>query len=401
MTVPFLQNVKPNTHTHALDVFKTLGVPTKNVENWHYLDLQKSLGACTYTLAPETDTPPPSPYHIGDIPRIVITNGHIGDIPPLPQGVHLERGIDTSTDTHTQDIHAMVALNTAHYHDGITLTITQDMDTPLHLAYVHAGGRLPGGLVVFPRVHVVVKSGVRADIIESYQHTQGEVLVNAVSEFFVEDSATLAHYKIQDSAQGSKHVAFHRAHVAENGMYNHTFICVNTPLTRNEVFVDLNGTHANADIKGIYITDTSQTVDNTVFVRHLAEDCDSSQLFKGILNDTSQGIFQGKIYVDCDAQRTDGYQMHRAILLSRDAEIDCKPELEIYADDVKCSHGASTGEIDAEQLFYLRARGIPETLARQMLLKGFLVEVLDDIENEAIHTFLTDITLYRVSEVLS
>ena len=407
MRATFLQNVPVNTHTDALKTFEALGVPTKKVENWHYTDLKKSLANTLYT-APPPHTDLPTPYRIAHTHRIVIHNGKVSPTAPLPKGVSISgiEHIDRTSDTHTQTSHAMVALNTAHYTDGLVITITKNIPTPIHLAYVngsqHTGnGTQHTGAVIFPRVQVAIADGVQAELIESYQSQSGSTLVNAVTEVSIGTDATLTHYKIQNDTNDSRHIAFTRTHMAKNAHYKQTFVCLNTILTRNEVFVDLNGTEGNADIRGIYITDATQAVDNTVYIRHMAENCDSSQLFKGILNDKSQGIFQGKIFVDKHAQLTDGYQMHRAILLSRDAEVDCKPELEIYADDVKCSHGASTGEIDQHQLFYLTTRGICPKLGRQMLLEAFIVEVLDHIENESLQDFLRDITLTRVQQVLT
>ncbi len=393
----FLHNVPVNAHVNAYRVFEKLGVPTKKVENWHYTDLKKSLTGKSYTTEAVANTDMlPAPYLIDNTHHIVIANGVVGDV-PSGVTVTVGRHIDSNSDTHTQDTHAMVALNTAHYTQGVVITIGEQVKAPVHLAYVQGGD----GVVVFPRVQVLVKSGVTATLIESFQMRSGDVLTNAVSEITVEQGAVLSHYKLQDDTDSSRHVAFTRAHVAADGVYKYICVCLNTVLSRNEVYVDLNGTQASTDIRGIYISDTTQQVDNTVFVRHMAADCESSQLFKGILNDSAQGIFQGKIYVDREAQLTDGYQMHRAILLSRDAEVDCKPELEIYADDVKCSHGASTGEIDAEQLFYLQSRGIDTTTARQLLLEAFLLEVLEDTDTESVYNFLRDMTLNRVKQVLT
>ncbi len=393
----FLHDIPMNAHKDAYQVFEKLGLPTKKVENWHYTDLKKILLGKSYTTQAGIGAVPP-PYVLGDTPCIIITNGGVGDVPNLPDGVTVtvDTTLDKNSDTHTQQDHAMVALNTAHYTQAITVVISQNMKNPLHLAYVHGGD----GVVTFPRLQLLVKSGVTAEIIESFQMQSGDVLVNAVTEITIEQDAKLSHYKLQQDTGISHHVAFTRAHVAQKGVYNHIFVCLNTVLSRNEVYVDLNGAQANTDIRGIYITDATQKVDNTVCVRHMAEGCESSQLFKGILNDCAQGIFQGKIYVDRQAQLTDGYQMHRAILLSRDAEVDCKPELEIYADDVKCSHGASTGEIDTEQVFYLQSRGVDTATARQLLLKAFLIEVLQDIKNETLRDFLRDMTLERVKHIL-
>ena len=159
-------------------------------------------------------------------------------------------------------------------------------------------------------------------------------------------------------------------------------------LVRTEMDARLNGPNAVAHLNAVQLLDGTQHADFTSVVRHAAPHCSSRQTVKNVLNGRSRGVFQGRIEVARDAQKTDGYQMNQALLLSPDAEIDTKPELEIYADDVKCSHGATVGELDAEQLFYLRSRGVPESDARSILVRAFLIEALDAVAYDAIRALL-------------
>jgi Fe-S cluster assembly protein SufD len=211
---------------------------------------------------------------------------------------------------------------------------------------------------------------------------------NPVFEIHVADGAALTHVRIQTEDITAFHLATIYAAVASGGTYDSFTLNVGARITRTEIHASLDGPGAIAHLNGAQLLTGSQHGDFTSVVRHTAPKGTSRQTVKNVLAGRSRGVFQGRIEVARGAQGTDGYQMNRALLLSPDAEIDTKPELEIFADDVKCSHGATVGELDAEQLFYLRSRGIPDQEARSILVRAFLAEALDPVTNETARDLL-------------
>jgi Fe-S cluster assembly protein SufD len=207
-------------------------------------------------------------------------------------------------------------------------------------------------------------------------------LHNPVFEIEVAEGATLTHARVQQEAPRAFQLSTVYAHVAAGATYDNFTLNAGGKLVRNEIHSVLAGPKAACHMNGAQLLGDGQHADTTTVLDHAAPDCASRQTYKTVLSGKSRGVFQGKIHVHQIAQRTDGYQMNQALLLSPEAEIDSKPQLEIYADDVKCSHGATVGEIDPDQLFYLRARGIPESRARAMLVEAFLQEAVDGVQDE-------------------
>jgi Fe-S cluster assembly protein SufD len=218
----------------------------------------------------------------------------------------------------------------------------------------------------------------------------GRHLHNPVSEIHVDDGAVLTHVRTQTESTDAFHLATIYAAVAAGGAYDSFTLNIGGRITRTEIHCRLDGPGAIAHLNGAQLLTGSQHSDFTSVVRHAGPKGTSRQTVKNVLAGHSRGVFQGRIEVARGAQGTDGYQMNRALLLSPDAEIDTKPELEIFADDVKCSHGATVGELDPEQLFYLRSRGIPDGEARSILVRAFLAEALDPVTNDTARGLLED-----------
>ena len=204
------------------------------------------------------------------------------------------------------------------------------------------------------------------------------------------DGAVLTHVRIQTDDAAAFHMAMIYASVAEGGTYDSFTLNIGGRITRTEIHATLNGPGAVAHVNGAQLLRGSQHADFTSVMRHAAPKGTSRQTVKNVLAGRSRGVFQGRIEVARGARGTDGYQMNRALLLSPDAEVDTKPELEIFADDVKCSHGATIGELDAEQMFYLRSRGVPEQEAKSILVRAFLAEALDPVTNDTARALLED-----------
>ena len=213
---------------------------------------------------------------------------------------------------------------------------------------------------------------------------------NHVTEVLVEQGANLGHYKLQQEAESAYHLSTTAVKLADKAVYDSFVLQLGGCLARSDVRCLVDGSHAEARINGAYHGGEGQHIDNTTFIDHARPDSQSREIYKGVLDGNGRGVFQGKILVRQAAQRTDGHQLNRALLLSRKAELDSKPELEIYADDVKCSHGATSGDLNEDQLFYLQARGIDEDKARKILVQAFMFDVLGEIQNPAVREIFHD-----------
>ena len=287
-------------------------------------------------------------------------------------------------------------LNSAYLEQGVFIRVAKNYiaDKPLALIYhTKADEKYMG------HIHnvVVMESGAKIDLIEYYHYTgdiKSEYFNNIVNEFFISNGAKLNHYKLQNEAFKSTHIALNVANVKSKAKYESFCLQRGANLARNETIVNLLEEDADTVVNGAYIINGWANVDTTTQIRHMHEKTSSSQLIKGVVGGCAKGVFQGKIHIAPDAVKTNGYQLHKALLLSDEAVVNVKPELEIFADDVKCSHGSTCGEIDKEQMFYMRSRGISEDNAKQILINAFISELLDNIENTDIKCWMKNFSLF-------
>jgi Fe-S cluster assembly protein SufD len=290
--------------------------------------------------------------------------------------------------------HPLAALNTALFEDGLTVTVPAGIDAGgLELSHFVLAAERP--LACHPRHLIRLEAGARLLLLES---AQGDVatryLHNPVFEIEIAEGASLVHVRLSQEGEAGFQLGTIYARIEAGGTYDNFTLNAGGRLVRNEIHAGLAGPEAACHMNGAQLLRDGQHADTTTVLDHAAPDCRSRQTYKTVLSGRSRGVFQGRIHVHQVAQRTDGYQMNQALLLSPEAEIDSKPQLEIYADDVKCSHGATVGALDADQLFYLRARGIPEPAARTMLIDAFLQDVVDTIAEgparDAVATAIAD-----------
>ncbi len=228
---------------------------------------------------------------------------------------------------------------------------------------------------------IVLEDNSEYTLIERHEG-QGAYWKNMVSEIIIGENAKLRHIIIQENGKSGVFTNMLSVDIGANASYNGFYFGGGGKLSRQQVYVSMNGQGAQCDLGGISLLNGNQHGDNTVLIEHRSPHCNSSQFFRTILDDKARGVFQGKVLVHKEAQKTDAYQLSNTLLLSSGAEMDTKPELEIYADDVKCSHGATVGQIDEESLFYLRSRGLSDKAARAILIKAFVDEVIDKIEDK-------------------
>ena len=290
--------------------------------------------------------------------------------------VHLAKYADVNSD-------AFIAMNTAFSSAGLFVSVNSVVEKPLHIINVTAAKETS---LVNPRQLIVTAKGAEATILESFisANDQATVFNNHLTEIFVAENAKIKSCRLQQESSKTYQVNTTQAVVKRYGNYTTNTYTFGGALVRNNLQVTLADDLCEAHLNGLFVTNGSQLVDNHTLVDHQMPNCESNELYKGIAKDKSTGIFNGKIFVRKDAQKTNAYQSSKNILLSDDATINTKPQLEIYADDVKCSHGTSTGKVDENALFYLKARGIGDASARKLLLQAFAQELIEKVEVEGL-----------------
>ncbi len=398
--------------------FERYGLPTKSVEKWKYTSL-KPLANVNFTpnihLGMTFDAKRlPAPLLTVDTEpstaRIVIVNGvyreDLSDLTMLPTSGVTLASLDKvlanepdwmkekfAHDGYTDD-QVMLALNTHFFTDGYVLHVHKGVQLRHPIEVICYGdGRddaLNNAPTTYPRHLIVLDEGAQATVVE---HHLGDhaYIANKGYDIEVGNNATLHHYRLQNESQHAYHIATTNVNLAQDASYDGFTLTTGGKVSRNEVHGRILGENSELRVNGAYLLKDQQHGDTTILVDHLQPNGVSNQTFKGILDDHAKGVFQGKVFVDQIAQKTDGYQLNNALMLSETAEMNVKPELEIYADDVRCSHGATTGQIDDGPLFYLRSRGLNEAQARKMLMQAFLGEALDEIRHETVRDLFTDI----------
>ena len=289
----------------------------------------------------------------------------------------------------TPESAAFTALNSAFALDGAVIRITADtvVDKPIHLLFI--SDENAENTAIQTRNLVFAERHSQCTIIESYVSVGGEnYFSNAVTEVFVGEGARIGHYKLQTESRSAFHVGTIQVQQARDSRYESFSFATGAKLSRTNVYTTLAGDAAEAVLNGLYMVDGSQHVDHQTRIEHVAPNCPSHELYKGILDGNSHGVFNGKVYVHPEAQKTDGKQSNNNLLLSDGARVDTKPQLEIFADDVKCTHGATVGRLDETALFYMRSRGIGPSQARRLLTYAFAADVLEKIELEPLREAL-------------
>ena len=388
----------------AFHKFQLLGFPTIKNEDWKYTNITRFLkdeyaleapaaGAPAELLAKAT-IPDLDCYHI------VLVNGiWNGEVTggTLPKGIELHRVSDVLSqpwDLFTNDnwgnLH-FAALNAALYTDGLFLRVSANVviEKPLHIVHVYTSDY---NLMVQPRHLYVVDRNAQLSVIESTVSAlsgEAKIWVNSLTEIIVHNDANLDHVNLQTAATGTRLVQQTIVHQKKQSLYNsYTFTLPGADLVRNDLQARLEEDHTETHLYGLYLTAGDQLVDNHTLVDHQKPHCFSNELYKGVLLERSTGVFNGKVYVHRDAQKTNAFQQNNNLVISKKATIDSKPELEIYADDVKCSHGSTVGQFSEEALFYLRARGIGEATAKAILINAFAFDVTDKIKFSAVEAFI-------------
>jgi Fe-S cluster assembly protein SufD len=414
----WLQSLREN----SFDQFEQAGFPNIKQEDWKYTNVTSIAKADFVPVLVSNGTAltkdgglTPFIYEEARQSRLVFVNGmfreELSSTSALPGGVvamdlreALRNGQYETTVReyleHPALANGFAALNTALFTSGLFLKLPRGIriEAPIHLLFIGEGAAENSPPAAFPRVMIVAEENSSATIIESYSSPKDDdvYLTNAIVDLSLAAGAQLQHYKIQRESMGAFHVATTRAELGPNSSYNTTTINFGAALSRHDIRVQMDHAGAECSVDGLYMVDGSQHTDTHSVIDHRQPHCTSHQLYKGILDGKSRAVFNGKVFVRHGAQQTDARQTNKNLLLSTDARVDTKPQLEIFADDVKCTHGAAVGQIDEEEKFYLESRGIKPALARNMLTYGFAEEVIEKIGIESIRRELDAAVLNRL-----
>jgi Fe-S cluster assembly protein SufD len=396
----------------AIERFAALGFPTRRVEEWKFTDL-RPLTRTAFLPAPRRANgvtgDSVARLHPADLAchRLVFVDGHfraeLSDIGALPAGARLQSLAEALSETPdlleaplgrdgTTDLTGPLALNTAFMADGAVLTLGRGvaLERPVHLVFLATGDEASGA--AHPRNLIVAEAASSATVIETYAApAETTYWTNAVTDVVAGNDAAIRHLKFQSESRKAFHVAATRVHLARGSTYHNLAASFGARLARNEISALLDGEGIECRLAGVYLARDRQHLDTTTLIDHAQPGSSSREHYKGVVDGDGHGVFQGKIIVRPHAQRTDADQLNKALLLTKTAQVDTKPELEIHADDVRCTHGAAVGALDPEALFYLRSRGITTELARRMLVEAFIAEIVDSVEPVALLTHLRGI----------
>jgi Fe-S cluster assembly protein SufD len=374
--------------------FTALGLPSRRQEEWRFTGLKGIEGESfeiAETIAARIDV---AQLRVSNARLLVFVDGifapDISEVGDLPDGVvvsNLILGATSGSEAvalHLGSLapleeHPFAALNSALIADGAFIHVPagMELDRPIQLVFVSGSGER--ATLSAPRILIVAEAGSRATVLEQHIGDGAPTLSCPVTEIVIGEKAVLNHVIVQEENLSAHHLAVRQVKLVADSRYSSQAISLGGALARSDIGVVLEGEHAEASLDGLYLGDGNQQADTHLTVRHASPNCNSHQLYKGILAGRAKSVFNGRIVVDQDAQKTDAKQSNRNLLLSDDAVVNSNPQLEIFADDVRCTHGSTVGQLDEEAVFYLRSRGIGRDEAIQLLTLAFAGEVLDRV----------------------
>ena len=385
--------------------FDRLGIPTVKNEEWKYTDISAIVKHQYDILTqdrPYLQLGALRPYVKDDELRLVFVNGQfveeISHFKQIPAGVHITTILKALDDPkeelkklflkyNSQEESAFAALNKVLMADGAFIRIDKNIVSEPIIHILHIPAPLGTAAIYSPRTLIVMEQSSEATVLESQLGVSSDkpiYLVNAVTDVFIDPNATLHYCKAQDDSRKAFHIGLTRVWQERDSNFQGFSLMTGAAIARNNLAVTLNGEGAHALLNGLYAVGVSQLVDNHTAVEHRMPTCTSNQLYKGILNDAAHAIFNGNMFVRPIAQGTNSYQLNKNILLGKKSRVDTKPQLEIFADDVKCTHGATIGQLNEDEIFYLQSRAIPKRTAVKMLSHGFVDDVLNTVHSPSI-----------------
>lgn len=375
----------------ANSILASLELPTTRNEAWKYTRVAK-LGKINFATSKGNISSIDSYTIDPQAPTLVFVNGYFSK---SLSNNHLPEGINFTLLSDANEVKSEIpiedeifnALNTAHLTDGVALNIAKNtiLEKPVQILHILDGQSVMSNF----KTRIDAGAFAKAGIIQGYFATEAsdKAFANVTTEIEVGENAHLTIDKIQFENETSFHISTEQINQSKDSTFTLNTITLNGGLVRNNLNINVNGENCTSNLNGAYILKGKQHVDNHSVVDHRVANCQSNELYKGVIDDNSTAVFNGKVFVRQDAQQINAFQSNRNVLLSDNAAVNSKPELEIYADDVKCSHGSTTGQLDEDAIFYLRARGLSLKAARQLLVSAFITDVLDKIENLQVKTF--------------
>ncbi|MBB6270312.1 Fe-S cluster assembly protein SufD [Pedobacter cryoconitis] len=404
----------------AFELFKAKGFPTSKDEDWKFTNLAPFLtDTFSLTIGEVDQQEVKTAINNAIIPGLdawllVLLNGKIQfDLSVLPEAdqlsvLPLESIINTESYKNyitckEAEGNRMYALNAAFFTDGYFIEVPKNvvLDKPVQIIHLYTADE---NMLYQPRHLIIVNEHAKAELIDSavsLGHAK-RVLMNSVSQITVKENANLIQYVIQDNAAEDRLINYNHVTQERNSRYdNFMFNLPGAELIRNNLEIVLNGTATETHLLGLYLVAGHQLTDNHTAIHHRFPHCDSNEIYKGVLLDKGKAVFNGKVFVERPAQKTNAFQQNNNLLLSDKAQVFAKPQLEIFADDVKCSHGCTVGQFDPESLFYLQSRGISEESARKLLVEAFMFDVTQKIENEAVKDFVQSLIYKKMENSLS
>ncbi|MEM1042350.1 MAG: Fe-S cluster assembly protein SufD [Bacteroidota bacterium] len=405
----------------ARAAFDALGIPGRKDEAWKYTNIERALRHDYALLDP--DAAAVSAEDVADLriegldaSTLVVVNGVVdlglSDLGALPDGVTVGSLREAGESVHAQAVQrafgqyanaeedAFIALNTSFELDGVFLQVERGVtvERPVQIIHVTDADR---DAFVQTRNLYLFGENCEALVVETYHSAGGaKTFGNRVSEIVVEREARASVLQLQTEGADASQVNTLQVYQEEKSYFAAHTYTLGGALVRNNINAVPNGEHCETHLYGLYILDGQQHVDNHTLVDHAKPNCFSNELYRGIVDDRSTGVFNGKVFVRRDAQQTNAYQSSQGVVLSDSASHHSKPELEIYADDVKCSHGSTTGEVEPEHVFYLRSRGLSEQQAKSLLLYAFAHDIVTELPHEALRTYLDDLIEVRLNAQL-
>jgi len=410
----------------AIDSFAEQGLPANKAEEYKYTPitrrLEKHFNSIDLTVTPTPEISAELEQQIKNLMvnteanQLVFVNGHFveslstvvspaEEITILPIEQALTEGRQ-GTDTHFGqlakiDSDPFVALNTAMAQQGIYIHVPKSKVVEKPVLIYFFSDTAAGKVVTHPRNFFVIEENAQVQVAETFKTIGSDVSYsNAVSEIVVEQAAQAYYCKYEDESEQAYHTGTTEVSQEKNSHFHGTTVALKGSMIRNNLNAALNDEYCESHMYGLYMLDGETHVDNHTSVDHKKPNAFSNELYKGIMDGQSKGVFNGKIFVRPNAQKTNAFQSNANILLTDEASIDTKPQLEIWADDVKCSHGATTGQLDSEQMFYLRARGLSKVQARAVLLKAFAGDVIQHIKIDALREVIEQVISQRLEKEL-
>ncbi len=394
---------------HAASRFVELGFPSVRDEDWRFTNISP-IASTEFRLAPPSklDAAVLDTFLYADAPfRLVVLNGRV--VPELSRTTGLPTGLKfgslATAATEQADIvgrylgqladpnaRTFAALNTAFTHDGAYVYVPDGLvfEQPLQILFVSTSDAAVASMS-HPRTLIVAGDRSQLQIVETYVSAPGQKhFTNAVTEIVAGEGAVIDHYKVEEESVDAFHVASMHINAGRSSNVSTHAFTLGGRIVRNDIIAVLDGEGAECTLNGLYLADGERLVDTHTTIDHAKAHCPSHEIYKGILGGRARAVFNGKIIVRIDAQKTDAKQTNRALLLSDNASINTKPQLEIFADDVKCTHGAAIGQLDDDAIFYLRARGLTYLEARDMLIHAFAGEILERVKIEPLRRALED-----------